>query len=363
ADQLPAYKKPTHPLTPRAQDQIRALNGRPIEQIREHAKKAEKRITDVAGSINDKLHEHEENIAKRQKRWDKGLDTENRANEEAWSIKFRGKVEDITDQLEEAMRGIIDTTVAAERMEDSLKWLHQNAPGRLEQEYRTHLSQRELSQSQNRRDTQGTAAISDGPTPGPTPLDGSRPVLTGVGEIFQDRLARKKDEYTSMSLGGRYAHNNAYVNFKRLVHDAKYGDERPQPRPETWFTETGSPAPGVTQRGDDDGEDDIVVDRTNISTRCPITFQKFKEPFTSNKCPHTFEKTAILEMIRRSHVRAGGTGNRPSGNRAVECPVTGCSQMLTADDLYHDAILNRKLARMQRAEQQAAEDSGDDENE
>lgn len=317
-------------MTIKAQDQIKALNGRPINHIKDHSGKAAGKITEVAGLINDKLHDHEESMAKRRRRWERGLDTENQENEEAWSMTFKKKVDDTTKQLEETMRGVIDTGVAADRMEESLRWLHQNAPSRLDDEYRTQTTQRDsFMQSQQRRDTQGSEVISEGPTPGPTPLDGSRVVLTGVNEIFQDRLTRKKDEYTSRSLGGRYAEHKDYKNFKLIVHDAKYGDDRQLPKPDTWFTETGSPAPGITQRGDDDDEDDIVMDRASISTRCPITFQRFKEPWTSSKCPHTFEKTAILDMIRLSKTRVGGggIGNRQGGEKAVECPVTGCSQV------------------------------------
>ncbi|CAI6332219.1 unnamed protein product [Periconia digitata] len=337
-DTLPPYKKPSHPLTIRAQDQIKALNGRPIEQIKEHSKEAEKRLTNAAELVNDKAREHNENIAKRRKRWDQGLDTKHQENEETWSAQFQEKADSITAQLEESMRGVIDTSVGAERMAESIKWLHQHAPGRLEQEFNTQ--QNSLSQSQRRRDTQISEVVSDGPTPGPTPLDGSRPVLSGIGEIFEERLNRKKDEYTSRSLYDRYAENRAYADFKAMVHDAKYGNEEAPPR-ETWFPEQGLPALGVTQRGADDEEDDIVVNKATVSTKCPVTFQKFREPLTSSKCPHTFEKYAIMEMIGRSKTKVGSAGNRSGGEKAVECPVPGCSQVSTDADLMRTSLTCR----------------------
>jgi hypothetical protein len=342
---LPPYKKPSHPLTQAAQDKIRALNDRNIVTLKTYSEKAEKQIIDVAGIINDKLREHEEELAKRRRKWEKGVEDDTSENEEAAYMKFKQEVDKQTKLLEANMRGVIDVGVAARRMEESLSWLHQNAPGQLQQEYTTQMSQRESqrqSQSQRQRRTQNSdgerdeddSVESEGPTPGPTPLDGSRPVLSGIGEIFDDRLTRKKDEYTSQSLGRRYAENPAYISFKGIVHDAKYQDDQPLPRPDTWFTETGSPAPGVTQRGgEDDDDDDIVMDRATISTRCPITFQRFREPVTSSLCPHTFEKSAIYDMIRSSAMRPGG-GRQGGGARAIGCPVAGCSQVCLKLD-YH----------------------------
>ncbi len=109
-----------------------------------------------------------------------------------------------------------------------------------------------------------------------------------------------------------------------LSHDAKYHDDAPPlGHEDTWFNEIGSPAPGITdgtQRGEFDDDDDIVVDKATISTRCPLTFQQFKEPYTSIKCPHTFEKNAIIDMIRTSGQRVGGNGQRGSGTLGAHLP-------------------------------------------
>jgi hypothetical protein len=336
-DELPPHIKPSHPLNQRAQDQLRTLNGRSITYLKEQNTKAAEVITNAAGGVNDKLREREEWTEKRRKWWEKGLDVENREGDEERLARFKDQVDEMTKQLEESMRAVIDGTEAAQRIEQSLVWLRDNAPGQLEREYQTQMTQQEtqretqrLSQSQRRRRTQDSDGDVDmeeeddepeGPTPGPTPLDGSRPILTGVSELFVDRQTRKKDEYTSISLGGRYSKNNAYIGFKRMVHDAKFQEMRALPHADTWFQEGGSPAPGVTHPGNSD-DDDIVMDREKISTRCPLTFQTFKEPWTSTKCPHTFEKSAILGMIMASNVRLGG-----GGGRAVQCPMSGCDQV------------------------------------
>jgi hypothetical protein len=283
------------------------------------------------------LREQSDYIARRQKKWDAGKSLEDREGEERAMEQLQARVEEATAKLEESMRAVIDSGIAAQRIDETLDWLRQNAPKRLEDEYQTQKTQRATqrqsqaaSQGRRTQDADGDEELGDAPTPGPTPLDGTRVTLTGVSELFTDRQQREKDSYTSLSLTARYARNNEYRDFRRIVHDAKYGDGGPTlGHEDTWFSETGSPAPGITdtQRGDFDSDDDIIMDKATISTRCPITFQQYKEPYTSTKCPHTFEKNAILEMIRTSNnfVGVGGPGGR--GVKGVSCPVTGCDKV------------------------------------
>lgn len=343
ADELPPYKKPSHPLDNDAARQLRELQGRSLNDVKRHNKQALETITATAASVNDMLRDHSEYLGRRQKKWDAGKSLDAKAGEERAMQELQERVEGATAQLEESMRALIDSGIGAQRIDETLDWLRQHAPRQLEEEFQTQMTQRATqrqsqmnSQRRRTRDADGDEDMSeeeeldDGPTPGPTPLDGTRITLTGVSELFADRQQRQKDTYTSLSLTARYARNNEYRDFKRIVHDAKYGDAGPAlGHEDTWFTETGSPAPGITntQRGAFDDDDDIIVDKATISTRCPITFQQFKEPYTSTKCPHTFEKTAILDMIRTSSNMVGTGGPRGGGARAVSCPVTGCDQV------------------------------------
>jgi hypothetical protein len=336
-DELPPYKKPSHPLDGDAARQLRELQGRSLNDVKRHNKQATETITSTAESINDMLREQSEYIARRQKKWDAGKSLDDKEDEERAMEELKEQIEEATAKLEESMRAVIDSGIAAQRIDDTLDWLRQHAPRQLEDEYQSQMTQRATQRQQRRtQDADGDEDMSDaeeldeGPTPGPTPLDNSRITLTGVSELFTDRQQRQKDTYTSLSLTTRYARNNDYRDFKRIVHDAKYGDAGPTlGHEDTWFTESGSPAPGITdtQRGDFDDDDDIIMDKATISTRCPITFQQFKEPYTSTKCPHTFERNAIVDMIRTSPITAGTGGPRGGGMRSVRCPVTGCDQV------------------------------------
>ncbi|CAO2647637.1 Nn.00g085590.m01.CDS01 [Neocucurbitaria sp. VM-36] len=373
-DELPPYKKPSHPLDAEATRSLRDLQGRSLNDVKRHNSHAMETITSTAESVNDMLRDHALYLERRQKKWDAGKSLDDKEDELQIMKELQEKVDAATAKLEESMRAVVDSGIAAQRIDETLDWLRQNAPKQLEEEYQTQMTQRATQQesqsqaeSRRRRTEDGyeDEEVDQAPTPGPTPLDGSRVALTGTSELFTTRMQREKDTYTSLSLTARYARNNDYRDFKRIVHDAKYGDSAPPlGHEDTWFTETGSPAPGITdstQRGDFDDDDDIVVDKATISTRCPITFQQFKEPYTSSKCPHTFEKNAILDMIRQSPHRIGGGGKRGQGVKGIECPVTGCAQTLTAADLRADPILIRKIKRMQQAEADAAEESSDDE--
>jgi hypothetical protein len=138
-----------------------------------------------------------------------------------------------------------------------------------------------------------------------------------------------------------YATNNSYIGFKKLVHDATHpGEEAPPlPNPSTWFP-SGSPSrtqPAASQSralagranaaahddDDDDESSDLEVASERITIKCPLTLLPMKQPLTSTKCPHSFEKDAILEMIAASGARVGGSTHRGAtdGERAVKCPV------------------------------------------
>jgi hypothetical protein len=124
------------------------------------------------------------------------------------------------------------------------------------------------------------------------------------------------------------------------------------PHQSEWFAEAVAPPPGVTAGGSaggtqDDGDDDIAISRATISTKCPLTLVEFVTPLTSTKCPHSFESEAVLGMIRQAT------------NRTIQCPVTGCRESLREKDLQTDAVLVRKIKRIQQAKQMLDDDDDD----
>lgn len=129
-----------------------------------------------------------------------------------------------------------------------------------------------------------------------------------------------------------YAQNNDYVGFKKLVYDAQFpGDDAPpMPHSSTWFSEQSPSSSNPHTRGAATGagsqpaagDDDLAVASERISIKCPITLLPMNDPVTSTKCPHSFEKEAILSMINASDVRVDGSGSRGAGGKkAMQCPV------------------------------------------
>lgn len=127
-----------------------------------------------------------------------------------------------------------------------------------------------------------------------------------------------------------YAQNNDYVGFKKLVYDAQFpGDDAPpMPHSSTWFSNPSSNVPDPHAGGAAvvigsqlaAGNDELTVASERISIKCPITLLHMKDPVTSTKCPHSFEKDAILSMINASDVIAEGSGRR-GGQKAMQCPI------------------------------------------
>lgn len=162
-----------------------------------------------------------------------------------------------------------------------------------------------------------------------------------------------------------------------MVHDSKFpGDEVPPlPHSSTWFShleDTSARASGSTagnpgqrsrstrnQREPSPADsDDIAIERERISLKCPLTLLPFRDPVTSTKCPHSFEREAILDMIGRSNFTIPpppGHGGRRI--RAVKCPV--CSIPLTSNDLRSDPVLLRKVRRAEELSAREAEDQLD----
>ena len=69
-------------------------------------------------------------------------------------------------------------------------------------------------------------------------------------------------------------------------------------------------------------DDELAVASERISIKCPITLLPMKDPVTSTKCPHSFEREAILSMINASDVRVGGSEGRGAViQKAMQCPV------------------------------------------
>ena len=70
------------------------------------------------------------------------------------------------------------------------------------------------------------------------------------------------------------------------------------------------------------------------SITCPITRKQMVQPVRSKKCNHSYEKAAIVQLIR----------NR----QRAHCPVAGCANFVTDGDLEPNEDLAFRIKRLQR---------------
>ena len=364
-NQLPTYETPAFPLNPTAQRQLAQLtHAHNLKKLDEGFKEAQSALSNAAAEINDRLYAKQQAIAKRrgnERQNSEGAeDAEDDGLDEGLN-ELRDKVERMTQRMDESMRKMIDGQHNVEFIQRSVASSAENARANASTQASTQnvrSQRRRRVRSEDGEDEDDEESEEDYQDFQPTDPAGGTTGQPAPIETFRSRMDTEKTRYQNFSLTARYADNNDYRDFRRVVHDAKHPDNTvPLPHHSEWFDEGEAPAPGMTTRGrqnaDEEDDDDIAVSRASISTKCPLTLQEFKTPLTSNKCPHSFESEAILSMINGSMNREN---NRPNGERVVQCPVSGCSQALTRNDLHTDAVLIRQIQRIQRARELEAED-------
>lgn len=362
---LPDYQLPLFPLNAAAQRALASLLSKHnTRKFEESIDNAQAELGQAVGDIYERFNEKEGLVSKRRKRFEEGTregdEAEIRSQEEDLE-RLREKVKQMNERMEEQMRKLVDAKSSVKHVQEAVVAAEQDA--RANANASTQASTQQGRALRSRRNGEhgddedgGEDDVHDfTPT---DPAGGTQPP-TAPKDVFQKRLEAAKQRYQGQSLTERYAENSAYADFRRVLHDGLYPDDDVEiPPPDQWFDEGGRPAPGVTRRtqNEDDSDDDIAVERTTISTKCPLTLREFEEPLSSKKCPHTFEKTAILGYIRRSQQR------NPRGKPYVQCPVPGCQEQLTEADTHSDQVLARKIKRLQAAKKAAEEGEDDDDD-
>jgi hypothetical protein len=365
------YEPPIFTLNPKAQralaDLTRKHNLKLLDNKFEHARDA---IQNSAAEINERLNNKEvagRKLRQRQQAAQNGDTDAAMAAAEADLEQMRAKVESMTKRMEEGMRRMIDGRIAVEQMKNSIASAAESARAEASTQASTLATR---SQARRRRGGDDEDDEEDDyEVPTPTDPDAGTQAVASVSEGWMNKLDDQKIKYQNLSLGQRYAKDNDYITFKRIVHESRFPDgEVEMPHASAWFTASGAaPQPGVTgDGGDEDSDDDIQIQRTKTSTKCPLTLQEFRDPVTSSKCKHSFEASAIMEMIQHSHETVGGQPASRSraaagGEKTVRCPVASCDHMLTKNDLHKDKTIVYQIARLQRARRLEEEDEGDEE--
>ncbi|EME89368.1 uncharacterized protein MYCFIDRAFT_76706 [Pseudocercospora fijiensis CIRAD86] len=360
----PEYQPPAFPLNPAAQRALSSLlQKHTTRRFEEHIASAQTELSTVVGDIYDALNPKSEAVAKRRQRFDQGREDDEDAlkAQEAELERLREKAKQMHERMEEQMRKLVDAEAGVASMRQAVgaaeRDARENASTQAStQQGRALRSRRAHGDQDDDDDDEEDDDHEEMPDFTPTdPAGGTQPP-TAPKHAFRKHLETSQLRWQGQSLTDRYASNKQYADFKRLLHDALYPDDDVElAPPDRWFDEGGRPAPGMTTltQNEEDSDDDIAVERTTISIRCPLTLREFETPWTSKKCPHTFEKDAILNMIQDSSLA------NAQRQKYVQCPYGGCQQQLTKNDVDKDPVMTRKIKRIQAA-RRAAEEEEDD---
>ncbi|KAL2044665.1 hypothetical protein N7G274_002439 [Stereocaulon virgatum] len=362
--QLPAYQLPQHPLNEAAQ---RALQNLPrnhkLDALKTRQRAANKHLTQAAADINDRLQDKTAEFERRRRNLEK-QSSHHSIEEDPILDDMRRNVDDMTERLDASVRKIIDASAEVEGMERALRGLLEDVSNTGSYGGATQ-STVGASQARPRRRRQGVGSDDE-----ESDFGDEATQIVGVNDsvmaALKQKIAEQRAAYQKMSMSHRYASHNDYIGFKKIVHDAHYPEDKAphMPHASTWFpSESPDPSHPATRAAAAAGDaieddDDLAVASERVSIKCPLTLLPMKEPVTSQKCPHSFEKGAILDMINRSDITLEGSGRR--GVKAMKCPV--CVVLLTANDLREDPVLIRKIKRIQAAQNAQNDEYSDDED-
>ncbi|KAL4943654.1 zinc-finger of the MIZ type in Nse subunit-domain-containing protein [Aspergillus oleicola] len=388
---LPSYEPPIAPLTEPGRTALQALlRSQSLRHLKTHITHAEKKITDCAGEVNERLadakmregrmrarkEKEKERQRDRSRSMTEGGDGDGEGDADADAVDDGDNNESTRlRDLDKIMRRTIDSGVRVDGLVDILGKLQEEvevAAGSARQQQRLRRRRRRDAEDDDGEYEDGVGLYMATPEP----------------EVNGEEISlRKKLEQRVADDQANYTKNNAYIGFYRMIHDAKHpGDDIPPvPHANTWFAHLEDPNAARKRRSSSsssiaparytrhrvaardasaESDDDVAIERERISLKCPLTLLPFRDPVTSTKCPHSFERKAITSMIETSAqtvpAAASSSGRGGRRIRAVKCPV--CEVVLTNNDLREDPVLLRRVRRTEAAQRRREEDDDDDDD-
>ncbi|KAJ4400414.1 hypothetical protein N0V85_005760 [Neurospora sp. IMI 360204] len=332
---LPPYEPPSHPMNDAGRQALANItnNNAEMRKYEDHLSKSATYLREAVGAINDTLFARKSQLtSKTEKRRGRGESEkgEDEAELEEYVNKLNGDVTHLTDEIEAALRQVIDYRAEVQGGQlvlGSVVDQVQSQKPRRERPSRKRKAAQRVSDNSDEE----MGGVHDEPDEAEAVEAEDETPLTGVREALHKARESKARQYRATSVYDRYASNNEYIAFKKMWHDAQHPEDQvPLPDATTWFDNQGRPI----RDGAPAGDEDLIIEREVQDLTCKLTLRPFKEPYANQKCPHVFEKTAIVEYLR-------GTGGK------AQCPV--CTKELRIKDLYLDELMLRKVKRAARA--------------
>ncbi|KAL7924818.1 zinc-finger of the MIZ type in Nse subunit domain-containing protein [Trichoderma austrokoningii] len=357
---LPSYEPLSCPLSDTARRQLIELsNSRGAAPYEAQLKESIRHIGLSVSDLHERLRRNKDRLAIiSERRERKGTDkTAEEERLEQQVPEFEKDAERLTRESERALRETIDRKAELEDEASVLEELSTTATTNSIAQTRSAAA----TQSRRRRANRVGSDDEEQEEGGAAPVDqmdedAQEPVISAV-DAFRDLRAKKRAEYAGLSVHQRYGLNNDYIGFKKLWHEAAAGEDGPPlPDASRWFDSNGEPdmtiPGGDAQNGSLDDDEEVAVSRENISINCPLTLRPMNEPYRSRKCPHVFEKAAILDYLPL--------------RGELQCPQTGCSQNFSRARFEHEFFLDEamkmRIQRSRQAEQNRQDMDDEDED-
>lgn len=301
-------QSPVAPLNAEAHQALSDLQRQQkfTKRLTHHLSHAADQLTAVAEQLNHRGTNYTVDYRKKVRR-DAANGEENQQAKKDYE-DFQNKLQELTRVLDSGVRAVVDDQTWVAGLPEIMKDIARKAQA---------SSTNAERQSQNVDDNDDEEAATAYPTP-PAAED----MPSALIKAARDDLTT---DWASKTLTERYSQHNTYVGFYRGVHDAKNPnpgeDGPPLPHHSLWFANEEKQlnpsyiAPGTqTQRtrrprgpsneaaaeDSDPASSDVEIAREKISIKCPITFLPFTDPLTSTKCPHSFDRPAIMDMLSRT---------------------------------------------------------------
>ncbi|KAJ5899506.1 hypothetical protein N7495_004250 [Penicillium taxi] len=384
--EMPEYEPPSVSLRAEAQRHLaQLLESQELQVVKTQLQHATEKLGISVGKVTEKLtdarvqHERDKN-----KRLADGEEWNDQAADEQLA-ETEKRLGALTGRIDEEIRYIIDGETRLEELENSINVIvAEEADAQASMHSPVERRTRSSRQQQQHDDDEDEVDPNRETTPEREARE--RNTENPPSGRLDKMLEQHNKEWNQLSLTERYSKNNSYINFYRHVHNAKFpGDEKPPlPHSSTWFahledTSAGSQVQSRTSAGQNRSKrsrrepspadsDDIAIATERISLKCPLTLLQFREPVTSTKCLHSFEREAIHEMISTSSTSIPTPGTNGRGGqriRVVKCPV--CSVPLSVGDLRPDPVLLQQVRRAEelqarRAEEEQSEEESEDQH-
>ncbi|KIX96515.1 uncharacterized protein Z520_07781 [Fonsecaea multimorphosa CBS 102226] len=388
-------------------------------KAREHLKKAAQLLTDMTGELNDRAYlrraRHSKEKARRREAANNGTEDGGAGAEEneedpavaeadARYEEFQRKVEALTKRMDLSIRGVIDDMAWLAEYPATLKAVVEKAQESMGEPRRDHqtqsLTQRtrqrrrvvddgdeaaEQNQNEEEEEQEDDNDVDAGPSSRSRHQTSMLPTIHPADTphiSLSTALTQQARTWTSKTLTERYARNNDYRGWYRVLYDAKNPGESapPMPNESLWFAAEegrinslsssqrrhhpqGSNADETSMTEEEEDEDEVEIAAEKTRLKCPITLLPYIDPVTSKNCNHSYERAAILSMLSTSTDFAPFTQDQLAelsqlGNnqkqrarrereiriKQVKCPE--CNTPLIEADLVDNPALKRRVARL-----------------